>query len=87
MAFDVNRQLDPRTGAWATTIDIPREGTAPLLAKVLGITSLGFLITAAGVATRAGLGDSAPASSPCSPWSSRSPSRAKPVPPSRSACS
>ena len=51
MAFDVNRQLDPRTGAWATTIDVPREGAAPLLAKVLGITSLGFLITAAGVAT------------------------------------
>jgi modulator of FtsH protease len=32
-------------------IDVPREETASLLAKVLGITSLGFLITAAGVAT------------------------------------
>ena len=34
-----------------TTIDIPREETASLLSKVLGITSLGFLITALGVAT------------------------------------
>ena len=34
-----------------TTIDVPREETASLLAKVLGITSLGFLITALGVAT------------------------------------
>jgi modulator of FtsH protease len=51
MAYDVNRQLDPRTGTWATTIDVPREATAPLLAKVLGITSLGFLITALGIAT------------------------------------
>ncbi len=51
MAYDVNRQLDPRTGTWATTIDIPREATAPLLAKVLGITSLGFLITALGIYT------------------------------------
>jgi modulator of FtsH protease len=33
------------------TIDIPREETASLLSKVLGITSLGFLITALGVAT------------------------------------
>ncbi len=33
------------------TIDVPREGTASLLAKVLGITSLGFLLTAVGVAT------------------------------------
>jgi FtsH-binding integral membrane protein len=31
-------------------IDVPREETSSLLAKVLGITSLGFLITAAGVA-------------------------------------
>ena len=36
---------------YPTTIDIPREETASLLAKVLGITSLGFLITALGVAT------------------------------------
>ena len=34
-----------------TIIDIPREETASLLSKVLGITSLGFLITALGVAT------------------------------------
>ena len=34
-----------------TIIDIPREETASLLSKVLGITSLGFLITAPGVAT------------------------------------
>ena len=32
-------------------IDAPREETASLLAKVLGITSFGFLITAFGVAT------------------------------------
>jgi modulator of FtsH protease len=32
-------------------IDVPREETSSLLGKVLGITSLGFLITAAGVAT------------------------------------
>ena len=37
--------------AYSTVIDVPREETASLLAKVLGITSLGFLITAAGVAT------------------------------------
>ncbi len=34
-----------------TTIDVPREETASLLSKVLAITSLGFLITAAGVYT------------------------------------
>ena len=33
------------------TIDVPREETASLLAKVLGITSLGFFITSIGVAT------------------------------------
>ncbi len=37
--------------SFPTTIDVPREQTASLLAKVLGITSLGFLITAFGVAT------------------------------------
>src|SRR6202011_2725377 len=37
--------------SFPTIIDVPREETASLLAKVLGITSLGFLITAAGVAT------------------------------------
>ena len=51
MNYPVNRQMDPRTGTWTTTIDVPREGTAPLLAKVLSITSFGFLVTAAGVAT------------------------------------
>ena len=35
--------------SFPTIIDVPREQTASLLAKVLGITSLGFLITAAGV--------------------------------------
>jgi len=33
------------------TIDVPREEASSLLAKVLGITSLGFFITALGVAT------------------------------------
>jgi FtsH-binding integral membrane protein len=37
--------------AFPTIIDVPREETASLLAKVLAITSLGFLITALGVAT------------------------------------
>ena len=49
--MQVNRQLDPTTGTWTNVIDVPREGTAPLLAKVLTITSLGFLVTAAGVVT------------------------------------
>ena len=40
-----------RTNGYPTVIDVPREGTAPLLAKVLGITALGFLVTAVGVAT------------------------------------
>jgi len=47
----VNRQLDPTTGTWTNVIDVPREDTAPLLAKVLTITSLGFIVTAAGVIT------------------------------------
>jgi modulator of FtsH protease len=51
MSYDVNRQMDPRTGTWSTIIDVPREETASLLAKVLAITSLGFLVTAGGVAT------------------------------------
>ena len=42
---------DFRTNAYPTIIDAPREETASLLAKVLAITSLGFLITAFGVAT------------------------------------
>ena len=40
-----------RTNGYPAVIDVPREGTAPLLAKVLGITALGFLVTAIGVAT------------------------------------
>jgi modulator of FtsH protease len=36
---------------YPTTIDMAREQTASLLAKVLGITAFGFLITALGVAT------------------------------------
>ena len=40
-----------RTNGYPTVIDVPREGTAPLLAKVLGITALGFFVTAIGVAT------------------------------------
>ncbi len=51
MAYDVQRQLDPRTGTWSNLIDVPRENTASLLAKVLAITSCGFLVTAVGVAT------------------------------------
>jgi modulator of FtsH protease len=35
----------------STIIDVPREGTASLLSKVLGITALGFLVTAVGVYT------------------------------------
>jgi modulator of FtsH protease len=40
-----------RTNAYPTIIDAPREETASLLAKVLGITAFGFLVTALGVAT------------------------------------
>lgn len=39
------------TNQFPRVIDVPREGTAPLLAKVLGITALGFFVTAFGVAT------------------------------------
>jgi FtsH-binding integral membrane protein len=42
--------VQPSNG-YPTVIDVPRAGTAPLLAKVLGITALGFFITAIGVAT------------------------------------
>src|SRR5258708_25815685 len=42
---------DNRMNAYPTIIDVPREETSSLLAKVLGITSLGFLITAFGVVT------------------------------------
>jgi FtsH-binding integral membrane protein len=51
MALNDFRMNGYRTNAYPTIIDVPREGTASLLAKVLGITSLGFLITALGVAT------------------------------------
>jgi modulator of FtsH protease len=37
--------------SYPTIIDAPREETTSLLAKVLGLTALGFLITAFGVAT------------------------------------
>lgn len=37
--------------SYPAIIDAPREETSSLLAKVLGITALGFLITAFGVAT------------------------------------
>ena len=40
-----------RSNGFPTVIDVPREGTAPLLAKVLGITALGFFLTAIGVDT------------------------------------
>jgi len=43
--------IENRMNAYSTTIDIPREETASLLAKVLAITSFGFLVTAFGVAT------------------------------------
>lgn len=39
------------SNTYYNTIDVPREETASLLAKVLGITSLGFFITSIGVAT------------------------------------
>jgi len=51
MNYPVNRELNPRTGTWNTVIEGQREATASLLAKVLAITSLGFLITAVGVYT------------------------------------
>jgi FtsH-binding integral membrane protein len=42
---------DYRMNTYTNTIDVPREETSSLLAKVLAITSLGFFITAFGVAT------------------------------------
>jgi FtsH-binding integral membrane protein len=42
---------DYRMNPYPATIEGAREETSSLLAKVLGITSLGFLITAVGVAT------------------------------------
>jgi len=42
---------DYRTNTYPDIIDVPREETSSLLAKVLAITSLGFFITALGVAT------------------------------------
>ncbi len=50
MPYQVDRQLNPQTGTWNNTIVVP-QSSANLLSKVLGITSLGFLITAVGVAT------------------------------------
>ena len=43
--------IENRMNAYSTSVDIPREETASLLAKVLAITSFGFLVTAFGVAT------------------------------------
>jgi FtsH-binding integral membrane protein len=43
--------IENRMNAYSTIIDAPREETASLLAKVLAITSFGFLVTAFGVAT------------------------------------
>ena len=42
---------DYRTNSYPGIIDVPREETSSLLAKVLAITSFGFFITAIGVAT------------------------------------
>jgi modulator of FtsH protease len=42
---------DYRMNSYPTIIDAPREETASLLAKVLGITALGFFVTSIGVAT------------------------------------
>jgi modulator of FtsH protease len=39
------------SNTYYNTIDVPREETASLLAKVLAITSVGFFITSIGVAT------------------------------------
>ena len=39
------------SNSYSNTIDVPREETASLLAKVLAITSVGFFITSIGVAT------------------------------------
>ena len=39
------------SNSYYNTIDVPREETSSLLAKVLAITSLGFFITSIGVAT------------------------------------
>src|SRR6185437_13425283 len=39
------------SNTYYNTIDVPREETSSLLAKVLGITSVGFFITSIGVAT------------------------------------
>ena len=46
MAFNDSRNLN-----YPLILDAPREQTASLLAKVLAITSFGFLVTALGVAT------------------------------------
>jgi FtsH-binding integral membrane protein len=43
--------IENRMNAYSTIIDAPREETSSLLAKVLAITSFGFLVTAFGVAT------------------------------------
>lgn len=40
-----------RMNGYSTIVDVPREETASLLAKVLAITACGFFVTAFGVAT------------------------------------
>jgi FtsH-binding integral membrane protein len=45
------QMTEPGMNTYPTVIDVPREETASLLAKVLAITSFGFLVTALGVAT------------------------------------
>ena len=42
---------DYQMNGYTGLIDVPREETSSLLAKVLGITAFGFLLTAMGVAT------------------------------------
>ncbi|HWZ53087.1 MAG TPA: Bax inhibitor-1 family protein [Granulicella sp.] len=56
MAFPARQQelhfmMESRFNAYPRILDVPREETASLLAKVLAITALGFLVTALGVAT------------------------------------
>ncbi|MCU1323385.1 MAG: integral rane protein interacts with FtsH [Acidobacteriaceae bacterium] len=51
MAFNNFGNNDLRSNSYPTIIDVPREGTASLLSKVLAITAVGFLVTAVGVAT------------------------------------
>ena len=49
--FGMRQYPGQGSGRYPGVIDAPREETASLLAKVLGITAVGFLVTAGGVAT------------------------------------